>query len=108
VRRVVDTGDRGEQLNLGGERGQRGLDSFIQGGDLSLLGFDVVQRPLQQEPVVFAESAGQSFTQVRDLGPQPGPWSTGPAGRCRSVRRSVLASWPGRRRPSHRWRRSLD
>jgi len=83
VRRVVDTGDRGEQLNLGGERGQRGLDSFIQGGDLSLLGFDVVQRPLQQEPVVFAESAAQSFTQVRDLGPQPGPWSTRPAGRCR-------------------------
>jgi hypothetical protein len=47
VRRAVDNGDRGEQLNLGGERGQRGLDSFIQGGDLSLLGYDVVQRALQ-------------------------------------------------------------
>jgi hypothetical protein len=35
------------------------------------LGLDVVQHPLQEEPVVSAESAGQGFTQVRDLGPRP-------------------------------------
>lgn len=68
-----DPGDLIESGHRLLERGDLGVDTFLQSGGVGADGVDAGQHGGQQEGVVVVEVADERLLQLRDLHPHPGP-----------------------------------
>ena len=105
-RALLHPGDRAEQLNRGGERGELRLDLVGEQLDLLVEEVEVGEDRRHDQRVLAVESADQRLLERRDLRAQLALGQLGEDAPGRSCPGRARPAWRGRRHRGCRWRRS--